>query len=261
MKKVWLLVGVLLVVGGIVIFLATNTGGRSFQNILQRAPSPYWEQAEGGGWKAVGTPPACPQPLAFASVTDVSKATSVLYPGQLRSVGYEPTAGFRFDRQPNDVVIVTAPMDGEIVYAARFLVDGETQYVFDILSPCGIMHRFDHLLVIPPKLQAIADKLPESKEGDSRSTQVSPPVKITQGEILATAVGLRKNNNAFISWTVFDFRQKNRISQNASWAETHPVLYHYAICPFPYLPNEEQEIINALPAADSMSGSQSDFCE
>lgn len=254
MKKFLVVISIVFAV--LVIFLINNNkssvpGGNS--------STTYWVQTE-SGWKAVGTPPSCPEPLELDSITDISKATSVLYPGQMRSVGYEPTAGFRFDGVSNEEISVRAPIDGEIVYAARFLVGGELQYVFDILSPCGIMNKFDHLLVLPPKLQAIADKLPEPKENDSRSTPVLPPVKVIKGEVLATAIGLRKNNNSFISWTVFDFRQKNKVSKNPSWASDHPELYHYAICPFPYLPKKDQERIAILPAADYMSGKQSDFC-
>ncbi|MBI2589583.1 hypothetical protein HYW32_00905 [Candidatus Berkelbacteria bacterium] len=222
--------------------------------------SKYWVQSA-DGWQSVGTPIACPEPLAFSSITELDEATSVLYPGQMRSVGYEPTAGFRFDRSPNEAISITAPMNGEIVQAARFLVGEETQYVFDVLSPCGILNRFDHLLEIPFKLQAMIDKLPEPKENDSRSTPISPPIKIFQGETIATAVGMRKNNNTFISWTAYDLRQKNKISSNSTWAAEHPGLYHYVICPFPYMPSEDQARIKTLPAADSMSGSKSDFCD
>lgn len=256
--KIVLATGIVVVILTILVFVITSQ--KSVKN-NSSASSTYWRQDEKGNWIAVGTPPACSEPLEFASVSDLSIATSVLYPGQERSVGYEPTAGFRFDRLGHNQVNVTAPMDGEIVYAARFLIDGEIQYVFDVLSPCGIMHRFDHLLELPSKLQAIADSLPKPKEHDNRSTPMNPPVRITKGELLATAIGLRKTNNPFISWTVFDFRGKNNASQNSSWAATHPELYHYTICPFPYLSQKDQERINVLPAADSMSGKKSDFCE
>lgn len=220
----------------------------------------YWVQ-DMDGWKPKGTPPECPNPLRLASFVDVDLATSVLYPGQRRSVGYEPTAGYRFDGLPNEKIVITVPIEGEVVQAARFLVGEEIQYVFDILSPCGIMVRLDHLLTLAPKFQEIAERLPAPKEGDSRSTSVFPRVKVVTGEVVATAVGLRKNKNTFASFTVFDFRQKNQISQNETWAKEHPNLDHYVICPYPYLPEDDFERIKALPAADSMSGSRSDFCE
>lgn len=253
--KIWvfLAVVVIIAIGAIVVIKDKNP------SLNSQSTSVRWVQDE-NGWKAVGKVPECLKPLNLSSITDLSLATSVLYPGQMRSVGYENTAGFRFDGVPNDKVTVSAPMDGEVVMAARFLVEGEVQYVFDILSPCGIMNRFDHLLTLSPKLEEIANSLPAPKNNDNRSTPVSPPVKISQGEVLATGVGLRKNNNTFISWTVFDFRQENKVSQDSAWAEKHPVMDHYAICPFPYLPNSDQEKIRSLPAADFMSGSTSDFC-
>ncbi|MCL5410840.1 MAG: hypothetical protein M1324_03220 [Patescibacteria group bacterium] len=218
----------------------------------------FWQQNQ-DGWKAVGTPPACPEPLVL-SIGDISQATSVLYPGQMRSVGYEPTAGFRFDNTSNNAIQIQAPLDGEIVAASRFISSGSNQYVFDIMSPCGIMNRFDHLLEIPAKLQAIADKLPEPKENDSRSTAINPPVSISKGEIIATKIGISENNNNFLSWTVFDFRQKNKISQEQDWAVSHPGLYHFAICPYQYMTAEDQAIAKKLPPADEKSGDKSDFC-
>lgn len=219
----------------------------------------YWAQDQ-YGWRAVGTPPQCPEPLELSSFVDVNKATSKLYPGQMRSVGYESTAGFRFDGLPNEAVTITVPLSGEVVQAARSLVEGEIQYVFDMISPCGIMFRFDHLLAVTPKFQTIANKLPEPKANDTRSTSVYPPVKVVMGEMIATAVGIHKNKNTFVSFTMYDFRRKNSISQDPAWAAEHPQLDHYVICPFPYFPEEERERVNSLPAADWMSGSKSDFC-
>ena len=255
--KLWVFFSVIIVITVVAFLFMNNFSDKNPLDNLQSS-SGRWVQDE-NGWKAVGNIPKCPEPIQLGSVADLNQATSVLYPGQMRSIGYENTGGFRFDEVPNDQITVTAPIDGEIIMAARFLVDGEVQYVFDILSPCGIMNRFDHLLTISPKLQEIANSLPKPKNNDSRSVSVSPPVKITQGEVLATAVGLSKNNNNFISWTVFDFRKKNKVSQDPAWAEKHPVMDHYAICPFPFLPQEDQEKIKSLPAADFMSGSKSDF--
>ncbi len=261
--RIGLIVGILALLAGLFYMGArariSDNNPTKFSNNSQ-SPTGGWAQ-DNNGWRPVGTPPLCPDPLELASVVDVTKATSVLYPGQKRSVGYENTAGFRFDGLANEAIQVTAPMDGEIVQAARFLVSGEIQYVFDILSPCGIMNRFDHLLIIPSKLQAVADSLPAPKENDSRSTSISPSVKIIKGEVVATAIGLRRGKNTFLSWTVFDFRTKNRISQEPSWAAEHPALDHYAICPFPYLPSIDREIIKSLPPADYLSGSKSDFCD
>lgn len=251
---------ILLILGGVIGFFLIGDQKTPFQRGNLHQSKSYWVQDE-GGWKATGTPPKCPEPLELASFADVRKATSVLYPGQMRSAGYEPTAGYRFDGLPNDAISITIPMDGEIVMAARFLVGGELQYVFDILNPCGIMVRLDHLLTLTPKFQDIANKLPQPKENDNRSTPIAPPVSVSKGEIIATATGLRKGGNTFSSITMFDFRGKNKISQDPGWAREHAVLYHYGVCPYPFLPKSDYERIKTLPAADYLSGAQSDYCD
>ncbi len=268
----------LIIVGvfGVVFFLNRDTSTNltsSLQSKLGGGPQAgegalsFWKQDE-NGWRTIGEPPACPNPLELPSPVDLSKATSVLYPGQMRSVGYENTAGFRFDGERNEAIVVTAPMDGEVIQAARFIAGGDIQYVFDILSSCGIMTRFDHLLRLTPKFQEIADGLPEPKENDSRSTFINPPVKVSSGEVIATAVGIASGGhpqfggvNTFVAWTVFDFRAKNKASLDSSWASEHPTLDHYVVCPYDYLSSQDQELVKGLPASDSMSGTKSDFCE
>jgi hypothetical protein len=254
-----LIVGILVIVIIAIVVLSKNEDNTESSKSAaenQTSNETYWRQTE-DGWEAFGTPPACPESLVL-SIADISKATSVLYPGQMRSVGYEPTAGFRFDNSKNNEAQVKAPLDGEIIQAARFYEKGQIQYVFDILSPCGIMNRFDHLLEIPLNLQTMADKLPAPKEGDTRSNSINPPVKVAKGDIIATAVG--NTNNTYISWTVFDFRKKNKSSEDKSWAAEHQILYHYAICPFQYMTDEDQTKVKSLPPTDSTSGSKSDFC-
>ena len=258
-KKWWFWVILVLVIVLIFIFFLLPSikedRGSTSSNRTKSADT-YWRQGQ-TGWEPVGNPPACPEPLVL-SIGDFSQATSVLYPGQMRSVGYEPTAGFRFDKAENNQIPVEAPLDGEIVQAARFYERGEIQYVLDIMSPCGIMNRFDHLLELPANLKSLADKLPAPKEGDTRSTSINPPLKVSRGEVVAVEVGSK--GNVGLSWTVYDFRHKNKISENESWASSHDGLYHFAICPYQYMTTEDQAIAKKLPAADMTSGNKSDFC-
>ena len=242
-------------------------------SLLPHSPLPQQEQAMPAvsspaethwrlgatGWEPVGTPPQCPEPFHIVPPIDIQLATSVLYPGQIRNGNsYEPGGGFRFDKSPTDVITVRAPADAVVVGGARFLVQGEIQYVFDLITPCGIMFRYDHLLSLSPEFQKIADNFAPPKENDSRTTFLSPSVPVAASSIIATAVGLRNNN--FISWSVFDLRQKNASSQDPLWAAEHPTLEHYAVCPYDFLSPDIQKIIYSLPATDSTSGSKSDFC-
>ena len=116
---------------------------------------------------------SCPEPFAFQMPVDISKATSVLYPGQVRGGDYKAHGGFRFDRShPNEITVI-APYDAEVIAGARYPVNGEIQYTFDFSHPCGIRYRFGHLLTLSPKFQAIADKFPLPEGVDSRTTQVT----------------------------------------------------------------------------------------
>lgn len=214
------------------------------------------------GWQASGTVPSCPTP-ALRTPTTLAQVTSILYPGQTRGGNYKPHGGFRFDTATSNDETVTAAMDGQLVDGSRYLVNGETQYTFDIIAPCGLMYRVGHLLTLTPKFQAIADAFPAAQEGDSRTTNVNPPVSVTAGEQIATAVGVTKGGrNVFFDFGLYNVQQKNAASQNAAYAASHDVtLAQHALCWFDYLPSADAATVKSLPAADSTSGKKSDYCQ
>lgn len=218
-----------------------------------------WQQT-GQGWQPTGTPPDCPSPV-FTAPVDLGLATSILYPGQTRGGNYKPHGGFRFDGITDNRVTLSIPLDAVIVDGARYLVGGETQYTFDFVAPCGYMYRFGHLLILPDKFQQLADQFPTAVEGDSRTTNLSSPVAVTKGEVLATAVGVTKDTNTFVDFGVYDLRQKNAISHDPTWAAAHdPSLAPYAVCWFDLLPSEAATLIRSLPPGDPTSGKTSDYC-
>src|SRR3989344_5127110 len=127
-----------------------------------------------GGQKGFAFIPALP--------IDISKTTSILYPGQMRGGEYKAHGGVRFDNSvPNDIV-VTAPYNAQVIAGARYPVNGEIQYTFDFAHPCGIRYRFGHLLVLSPKFQEIAEKFPLPEGLESPTTQVNPGAEVQQGE-------------------------------------------------------------------------------
>lgn len=220
-------------------------------------------QFSGSEWQASGTPPTCPSPVAFVTPVNVSSATAILYPGQTRGGNYKPHGGFRFDNSTDNQVSVVAPMSGVIVNGARYLVDGETQYTFDFIAPCGIMYRLGHLLELTPKFQAIAETFPAAKENDSRTTFVDPPVSVTAREEIATAIGIRTGTNTFVDWGVYDLRQKNSVASTAAWQALHAddlMLAPYAVCWFDMLPAADAATVKSLPPGDPTSGTKSDYC-
>lgn len=212
---------------------------------------------------------SCPAPFVFQMPIDLSKATSILYPGQFRGGDYKAHGGFRFDGSRPDEVTVTAPYDAEVIAGARYPVNGEIQYTFDFAHPCGIRYRFGHLLTLTPKFQAIAEKFPLPESLDSRTTQVYPPVKVKQGEVIATAVGLNTGGpqvfdgyNTFVDWGVYDYRHKNEASKDSAWLIKHPhEIEQYAVCWFDWISSSDRAKILSLPSSDYESGKTSDYCK
>lgn len=175
----------------------------------------------GTEWRASGTPPACPDPLLKTPV-DVSKATSVLYPGQYRGGNYKPHGGFRFDNNKDGKIEVRLPMDGQLTSMVRYIEGGEIQYLVTFVNSCGYAYRFDHLYTLAPTFQALAEKTPEPKADDTRSVPIQDGPKFKAGELLATVIGHVKTGNAGMDFGLYDLRQPNQISKNAAWAAEHP---------------------------------------
>ena len=213
---------------------------------------------DGNEWSSQGNPPTCPDPLVLKSPVDVSLATSILYPGQIRGGAFNPHGGFRFDNSKKEDVIVRAPLDGYISEGSRYLQDGEVQYLFDFINPCGIWYRFDHLYKLSPKLAAIAETFPEPIEGDSKTTGVQD-AEVVEGEIIGEQVGVE--GNVFLDFGVYDLRQKNDASKDPSWNPGYSVSQDsYGVCWLDLLSSGDSAIVKQLPGGDSINGKQSDYC-
>lgn len=212
----------------------------------------------------------CPDPFIFMTPVDLKKVTSILYPGQYRGGNYKAHGGFRFDNSRPDEIKVIAPYDAEVIAGARYPADtGELQYTFDFSHPCGIRYRFGHLLTLSPKFQKIAEKFPLPKGLDSRTSQVDPPIKVKQGEVIATAVGLTRGGpselkgfNTFVDWGVYDYRQKNNSSKDPAWIVKHPYeIEQYAVCWFDWISPDDKSVVLSLQSSDYQSGKTSDYCK
>jgi len=259
----------LFVLAGVILFLVAALI-RSPQEVL---PPPLTKQF-------LNKQTTCPSPFIFKMPINLNRATSILYPGQIRGGDYKAHGGFRFDGSKPDEITVYAPIDARVIAGARYPVNGEIQYTFDFENPCGIRYRLGHLLTLAPKFQAIAEKFPLPTAPDSRTTQVSPPIDVKQGEIIATAVGLTKGGpqvyegyNTFLDWGVYDYRQKNEASQMPDWPTRHASedsqwskyynseIYQYAVCWFDWISAEDKAKVLSLPSSDFQSGKNSDFCK
>ena len=215
-------------------------------------------QFDGSNWTATGTPPACPTPLTFTTPVDLSRVTSILYPGQSRGGDYKPHGGFRLDGPGETGVInIVVPMDATITRASQYLGGGELQFLFEFVNDCGIMYRFDHLVGLSSVLQLVASILPPATEGDSRTTPAPPGLTVRAGDIVGTSIGFPEAGNIFVDWGVYDLRQRNTSGQSAA----HPGEFAaWGICWFDNLSPGDAGRVRSLPAADSVFGSMSDYC-
>jgi hypothetical protein len=181
----------------------------------------------------------------------LDNVTAILYPGQERGGDFKPHGGFRFDSLTNEEVTVVAPLDGRLVGSSRYLEQGEVQYLLDFETECGVAYRFDHLLVLSPKLAEAVASLPEPQADDSRTTPLQG-TSVAQGEVIATAVGLQNSSNVFVDFGVYDSNENPQPFQS---------LRENAMCWFDLLSPEDATLVRSLPAGDSVSGKTSEYCQ
>ena len=202
---------------------------------------------------------SCPTPLLQTPV-DLSKVTSILYPGQERGGNYKAHGGFGFDNATDNSVIVKIPLNGKVNRVVRYREMGEIQYLFEFDGDCGVSFRFDHLRKLTPKFEAIVNAFPIKE--DTRTDLVNPPVPVTVGEVIATEVGFLKNVS--VDFGVYDMRQKNEASKDPAWASAHSQYPadSYGICWLNSLPQADSVAVNLLPSRDgSKNGQKSDYCK
>jgi hypothetical protein len=235
-----------------------------YQTDPNKTPLVTWEyDTTANQWVANGNPPQCP-PLVFDSPVDITKASSILYPGQIRGSSindYKAHGGFRFDGDAGQNITVRMPFDGYVWRGARYFLDGHMQYGFDIIHECGIMMRFGHLSELSSKFMAHAEKMRPAADGDSRTTDFQPFQKINKGEIIASKVGIP--GNAGMDWGVYDLRTVNAAAGDPSFRENHYFQRwydYYGLCWLDYLPSNEQSIAKSLPGADGKMGKTSSYC-
>jgi hypothetical protein len=202
--------------------------------------------------------PSCPTPLLQTPV-DLSKVTSILYPGQERGGNYKAHGGFGFDNATDNLVTVKIPLNGKISRVVRYREMGEIQYLFEFDGNCGVSFRFDHLRKLTPKFEAVVNAFPIKE--DTRTDPVNPPVAVAVGEVIATEVGFL--NNVSVDFGVYDMRQKNEASKNPAWASAHSQFPadSYGICWLNSLPQADSVAVNLLPGRDGKFEKKSDYCK
>jgi len=250
---------IILSVAGYLVYsrVYSGPGTTGTQNVTGQTVTWRFDQAA-GDWIFTGTPPACPEPFIFPAPADVRFATSILYPGQVRGGDYKPHGGFRFDAPGTNDIEVRAPFDGNLFMAARHTEAGEIQYVLYVINDCGMMYKLDHLLELTPAYMRVLETIPLRGDGDSRSTFLQVPVFIPAGEPVATKVGL--SGNMFFDFGVYDLRKKNNVDYSKTNYHNIEEYGEHAVCWLEYLAEPERSRIQALPGADGVTGTTSDYC-
>ena len=217
---------------------------------------------DGEQWEPNRSPPACTDELDISIPVDLEKVTGVLYPGQFRGGGFRPHGGFRFDSSKPDDITVHAPGSGYLVRAGRYKEQGETQYILDIQSPCGVIYRLDHAAELSPKLQHALAFLPPPQANDSRQYHLHRPLEIVRGELLATTAGFRAPQNVFIDFGVYDLRRRNSVTAAKDWPDNDfgwPELAPFGVCWLELLPDHINRQLYLLPTGGE--GGNSRYCQ
>lgn len=196
-----------------------------------------------------GKAPLCKNPFKFDyTPADISTATASGFPGAYRGFSYKAHGAFRFDNSPDGSIEVKMPMDANLTDITRYYESTpgnpyELQYLLSFENDCGIAFRFDHINTLTPKFQALAEKTPEPKKDDTRSTPGQfTPVFFKAGEVVATKVGFVKAKNFGFDFGVYDYRKNNEISKNAKWAAIHAehsAQDYNGVCWFDMLPGAD----------------------
>lgn len=240
----------------VLILAAVGSVGYKVSN-KKEANKPSGANSQKDDGSSPATNLACPAQPMMASPADVSLATSVLYPGQIRGGDYKAHGGLRFDNSQDNKLTVKAPMDAKLAIGSRYIEQEEVQILLEFRNDCGVAYRFDHLLTLSDKLQkAVDDNLPAPKPDDSRTSDFKPAVNVVQGEIVATAVGFTKTNNVGFDFGVYDMRKDNGTNPSGSDLARHGVCWLKD-----WLPAADSAKLASLPGGDSKNGKSSDYCK
>lgn len=153
-------------------------------------------------------------------------------------------------------------VDDDDAFIVEDLEQGEVQYLFDFVNPCGILIRFDHVLTLTPEFPAYADQLPAAQPDDSRTSPL-PRDFFAAGTPVATAVGFATTANTSFDFGVYDLRAPNIAWQDPEYQSAHQGEREqaaYAVCWFDWLVDDAAARVRSLPAGDPQSGTTSDYC-
>lgn len=232
---------------------------------------PFWEYdpskpERGWYWAREGQPPACPESLVMESPVEVSLATGILYPGQVRGDGpkdFKPHGGFTL--KPGSKIELRAPMDGYLTHVAKFTDEFGYHVGLTFQHSCGIQFGGGHWGALPPDIQAVVDKIPLKGFKESRTEQVIPPYFVKKGQVIVTGLQEKAHpERPGFDWGVADYRKPNAASQDPRFRELYgyaPWNTYYGVCWLDLLPPDQQIVLKSLPGVDGKQGKNSEYCK
>ena len=227
-----------------------------------------WSWNGKDAWLPSGKAPSC-RNFRMQAPAQVAALDGWLPPGRLNETAkyYKAHGALRFT-DPSANGTVSAAVDGYFVRGAAYREnrDGQmngpgstVQYLVDIQHPCGFLVRYDHLRTLSPALQRIFDRSIPVGE-DSRTTNVKP-VKISKGQVLATAVSVPDQPSPRqFDFGVYDLRRQQQSLHSGAWLADHgsgAELADFAVC-WPRLMGSTGVQVAALPNIAAQDGT--DIC-
>jgi hypothetical protein len=179
----------------------------------------------------------------------------------VRGNNFKPHGGFILNGGNNADIIL--PLEAKVISGARYIEAGEVQYMFDFEADCNVRIRLDHLHTLSPQMQSYADKLPEPKQDDSRTTNITGD-RLPAGTLIATKIGFPSMNNTSFDFGVYDMNTKNKASKSPDWPNSPDYQNDYAmhaVCWFDWLSPDQTAFVRSLPAGDGVRGKESVYCE
>lgn len=232
---------------------------------------PFWEYDPskpdlGWYWARDGAPPACPEPLIMESPMEVSLATGILYPGQVRGDGpkdFKPHGGFAL--KPGSKIELKAPMDGYLTHVAKFTDEFGYHVGLTFQHPCGIQFGGGHWGALPPDIQAVVDTVPLKGFRESRTEPIIPPYFVKKGQVIVTGLQEKAHpERPGFDWGIADYRQPNAASKDPRFRELYgyaPWNTYYGVCWLDILPPNQQTVLKSLPGVDGKQGKNSEYCK
>lgn len=198
----------------------------------------------------------CSQTPQISSPVMAEEIKSLTYPGQARDGVYYPESVLTV-KSPVNEVSVKLPIAAKLIEGRRYIEQGEEQFALVFETECNIRLRYDHLAVLSPSLAELVSGL-------KVSTEMQPLTKdIPKDEVVATRVGIFKNNTAIMGFGMYDYNQKNKPSSNSEWLVDplhHTEDAQHGVCWLDNLVMSDRTIIDKLLNTKADSPRTSDYC-